>query len=185
MNGHCDGYIGVGLGYRIVQKTYLVYVFVRLGFRPLNRANFAILHWFGLRFEPRFTSTEDMLKELYCADDPERYKKCLIQPVGQINQKVVIDEKPHLDQIIATLGMKEITQGALIRKLCTYSAENPTRKALFEFDKLIRSLYILRYLRNPQVARNSHRSQNRIESRHQLRSAIAQVGGKKRADRSE
>jgi len=29
------------------------------------------------------------------------------------------------------------------------------------------------------VARNSHRSQNCIESWHQLRSAIAQVGGKK------
>ncbi len=65
-----------------------------------------------------------MLKELYCTDDPERYKKFLIQPVGQINQQVIIDEKPHLDQIVATLGMKEITQGSLIRKLCTYSAEN-------------------------------------------------------------
>jgi TnpA family transposase len=58
--------------------------------------------------------------------------------------------------------MKEITQGALIRKLCTYSAENLTRQVLFEFDKLIRSLYILQYLRNPQVARNRHWSQNRI-----------------------
>ncbi|MCC8368027.1 Tn3 family transposase [Xenorhabdus sp. PB61.4] len=29
------------------------------------------------------------------------------------------------------------------------------------------------------VARNNHRSQNRIESWHQLRSTIAQVGGKK------
>jgi hypothetical protein len=37
----------------------------------------------------------------------------------------------------------------------------------------------LRYLRDPQVQRNVHRSQNRLESYHQLRSAIAQVGGKK------
>ncbi|MBU2721242.1 transposase, partial [Acidithiobacillus ferridurans] len=37
----------------------------------------------------------------------------------------------------------------------------------------------LRYLRDPQLERNVHRSQNRIESYHQLRSAIAQVGGKK------
>lgn len=57
--------------------------------------------------------------------------------MGQINQQVILDEKPHLDQIVATLGLKEITQGALIRKLCTYTTENPTRKALFEFDKLI------------------------------------------------
>ena len=43
----------------------------------------------------------------------------------------------------------------------------------------IRSIYTLRYLRDPQLQRNVHRSQNRNESYHQLRSAIAQVGGKK------
>ena len=37
----------------------------------------------------------------------------------------------------------------------------------------------MRYLRDPQLERNVHRSQNRIESYHQLRGAIAQVGGKK------
>ncbi|WP_139686238.1 Tn3 family transposase [Vibrio tasmaniensis] len=145
----------------------------------INRANFAILHWFGLKFEPRFTSVEGILKELYCPEDPEHYKNYLIRPVGQINQSLIIDEKAHLDQIVATLGLKEITQGALVRKLCTYSSENKTRLALFEFDKLIRSIYILKYLRDPQIAKNTHRSQNRIESWHQLRSAIAQIGGKK------
>ena len=145
----------------------------------VNKANFAILHWFGLRFEPRFTDLEAQLKELYCADDPELYKKCQIRPIGQIDRQVIIDEKSNIDQIVATLGLKEMTQGTLIRKLCTYTASNPTRRAIFEFDKLIRSIYTLRYLRDPQLQRNVHRSQNRIESYHQLRSAIAQVGGKK------
>ncbi len=145
----------------------------------VNKANFAILHWFGLRFEPRFTNLEAQLKELYCADDPELYEKCLIRPVGQIDRQVIIDEKSNIDQIVATLGLKEMTQGTLIRKLCTYTAPNPTRRAIFEFDKLIRSIYTLRYLRDPQLQRNVHRSQNRIESYHQLRSAIAQVGDKK------
>lgn len=72
-----------------------------------------------------------------------------------------------------------MTQGSLIRKLCTYTAPNPTRCAIFEFDRLARSIYTLRYLRDPQVQRNVHRSQNRIESYYPLRSAIAQVGGKK------
>src|SRR5260370_1364189 len=63
--------------------------------------------------------------------------------------------------------------------LSNYSQQNRTRKAIFEFDKLIRSIYTLRYFCDPQLQRNVHRSQNRIESYHQLRSAIAQVGGKK------
>jgi TnpA family transposase len=145
----------------------------------INKANFAILHWFGLRFEPRFTNLDDQLKELYCAADPALYEKCLIRPVGVIDQQLIVSEKANIDQIVATLGLKEMTQGTLIRKLCTYTAPNPTRRAIFEFDKLIRSIYTLRYLRNPQLGRNAHRSQNRIESYHQLRSTIAQVGGKK------
>ena len=145
----------------------------------VNKANFAILHWFGLRFEPRLTDLEDRLQELYCADDPALYEKCLIRPVGQIDQRLIISEKPNIDQIVATLGLKEMTQGTLIRKLCTYTAPNPTRRAIFEFDKLVRSIYTLRYLRDPQLERSVHRSQNRVESYHQLRSTIAQVGGKK------
>jgi uncharacterized ParB-like nuclease family protein len=35
------------------------------------------------------------------------------------------------------------------------------------------------YLRDPQLQRNVHRSQNRIESYHQLRAFIAEVSGKK------
>jgi TnpA family transposase len=97
--------------------------------RSINKANFAILHGFGRRFEPRFTDLQRELKELSCADTPAAYEKCLIQPTGQIDLQVII--------------------------------------------------YTLRYLRDPQLERTVHRSQNRIESYHQLRSAIAQVGGKK------
>ena len=145
----------------------------------VNKANFAILSWFGSRFEPRFTDLEDQLNELYCADDPAQYEKFLIRPVDQIDLQAVVAEKANIDQIVGTLGLKEMTQGTLIRKLCTYTTANPTRRAIFEFDKLIRTIYTLRYLRDPQLARNVHRSQNRLESYHQLRSAIAQVGGKK------
>jgi hypothetical protein len=61
-----------------------------------------------------------------------------------------------LIRIVATLGLKEITQGTLIR-----------------------SIYTLRYPCDPQLERTVRRSQNRIESYHQLGSAIAQVGGKR------
>jgi len=52
--------------------------------------------------------------------------------------------------IVATLGLKEMTQGTLVRKLCTYDAD-PTRRAIFEYDRLVRSIYTLRYLRDPKL----------------------------------
>lgn len=54
--------------------------------------------------------------------------------------------------------------------------------ALYQGDKekfLSYSIYTLRYLRDPQLQRDVHRSENRVESYHQLRSTIAQVNGKK------
>jgi len=66
-----------------------------------------------------------------------------------------------------------------VRELCTLSPHHPTRKAIFEFDKLVRSIYTLKYLRDPQLQRSVHRSQNRIESYHQLRAFLAEVSGKK------
>ena len=145
----------------------------------VNKVNFAALYCFGGRFEPRFTHLEDQLKDLCCADDPKLYEKCLLRPTGTIDRQAILDEKGNIDQIVATLGLKEMTQGTLIRKLCSYTQPNPTRRALFELDRLIRSIYTLRYLRDPQLERNVHRSQNRLESYHQLRAVIAQVAGKK------
>ncbi|MEW6729952.1 MAG: Tn3 family transposase, partial [Acidobacteriota bacterium] len=44
---------------------------------------------------------------------------------------------------------------------------------------LLKSCYTVRYLRDSQLQRDVHRSQNRIEQYHQLRSFITQVNGKK------
>ena len=145
----------------------------------INKANFAILHWFGMKLMPRFVSLQNQLKHLYCADDIANYEKFLIKPAGQINRSLIESDQAHIDQIIATLGLKEMTQSTLIRKLCALPAQNRTRKAIFEFDKLVRSIYTLKYLRDPQIERDVHRSQNRIESYHQLRSFTSQVSGKK------
>ena len=99
--------------------------------------------------------------------------------MGQIDRNLITSEKANMDQIAATLGLKEMSQSVLMRKICTLSGHNRTRKAIFEYDKLIRTIYTLRYLRDPKLQRNVHRSENRIESYHQLRSTIAQVNGKK------
>ena len=145
----------------------------------VNKANFAILHWFGLKFAPRFTSLQAQLPYLHCAGDIAQYESSPLLPAGQIDRRMIAVEKDTIARIVATLGLKEMSQSTLVRKLCALPQNNPARKAVFEFDKLVRSIYTLDYIRNPQLQRDVHRSQNRIEAYHQLRAAIAQVGGKK------
>ena len=125
----------------------------------INKANFAILHWFKVYFRPRFTNLETQLKHLYCGDEPENYHDYYIKPVGQtqIDKKLIVEEWPKIKQIILTLANKEITQNKIIKKLCTYK-QTRTLKAIFEFDKLIRSIYTLKYLMDPKLQQDVHRS---------------------------
>ena len=96
-----------------------------------------------------------------------------------MTDNLIIEEwHPKIEQIILTLANKETTQSKIIKKLCTYK-QNRTLKAIFELDKLKRSIYTLKYLCDYKLQQNVHRSQNRIESYHQLRAAISQVNGKK------
>lgn len=103
----------------------------------------------------------------------------MIKPVAQIDLQVIIEQKNNIDQLVATLALKEMNQANLIKKLCNLPPENNLRRAVFEYDKLVRSIYTLKYMMDVQLQKNVHKSQNRIESYHHLRAAIAKVGGKK------
>jgi len=145
----------------------------------INKTNFAIMDWFGGQLCPRFTNLQSQLKHLFCGDDPAQYNDWLIKPVGKIDRQLIEDEWPNIEPIIKALGLKEISQSILVKKLCTYTTDNRTRKAILEYDKLIRSIYTLKYLQDRKLQRDIHRSQNRVESYHQLRAAIATAYGKK------
>lgn len=144
-----------------------------------NKANFSILHWFGADFRPSLKNLKAELTNIYAPKEVSRYKKFIVQPTGQIDKQLILDEKDNIDQIVATLALKEMSQSTLIKKLCALPSSNKTRQAVFEFNKLIQSIYTLKCILNPQILVDVHRSQNRIESYHTLRAAIAKAGGRK------
>ena len=52
-------------------------------------------------------------------------------------------------------------------------AQNKTRQALWEYDTIIRSLYLLEYIDSPPLRQNVQRALNRGENYHQLRRAVS------------
>jgi TnpA family transposase len=145
----------------------------------INKANFAITKWFGVELKPRFTDFNAQLKNLYCIRDLKKYSNYLIKPVGRVDTQIIVEQKNNIDQLVATLALKDMSQANLIKKLCNLPPENHLRRAVFEYDKLERSIYTLKYMMDPDLQKTIHKSQNRIEAYHQLRAAIAKVGGKK------
>ncbi|CAM4497722.1 MAG: Tn3 family transposase ISPsy30 [Legionella sp.] len=151
----------------------------------INRVNFIILYLFGYRFMPRFTQLDKKAQaNLVSFDDPKLYDKFLIKPNKQVNVKLIVKEWDNILRIMATLGLKKSSQSAIVKKLSSYQS-NDTLRALIEFDKIIMSLYMLDYIDDEGTRKTVHRSLNRGESYHQLRSAIAKISSRKLAGKTK
>jgi TnpA family transposase len=144
-----------------------------------NKANFFTLYCFKTDYYLRFTNLKEQLKNLYCCDDLANYSDYWIKPVGKINLDLIEEQwDPYIERIIVTLAQKETTQSIIMKKLCTHM-QTRTLKAIYEYDKLIRTRYTLKYLMDRKLQKNVERSRNRIETYHQLRATISQAYGKK------
>ena len=145
----------------------------------INRVNFALMYLFGYDFMPRFTKINRKAdKNLVAFKKPSEYSKFLIKPSKKISKQLIIDEWDNILRIIASIAMKETSQSTVIRKLSSYTQTNSTLKALIEFDKIIMSIYMLKYIDDVEMRRCVHRALNRGEAFHQLRSAILKISGK-------
>src|SRR5699024_11917186 len=61
----------------------------------------------------------------------------------------------------------------IVGKLSAYARKNKTKRALWEYDNIIKSLYFLDYIDSPPLRRNVQRTLNRGESYHKLRRAVS------------
>ncbi len=139
-----------------------------------NEVNFAILHFFGYQFAPRYQDIYDKVsKSLYGFKHPSQYGDVLIKPVRKINTDLIVEEWENIQRILLSLSLKTTTQSIIIGKLSAYARKNKTKRALWEYDNIIKSLYFLDYIDSLSLRRNVQRALNRGESYHKLRRAVS------------
>lgn len=143
-----------------------------------NQVNFALLHLFGYRFAPRYRDFRGKIQTgLYGFKHPNAYRGYPLKPIRRIRENLIISEWPNIERILLSLALKTTTQSVIVSKLSTYRRQNRTKKALWEFDNIIKSLYLLDYVDSPMLRRNVHKALNRGEAYHRLRRAVAYAHG--------
>jgi len=139
-----------------------------------NEVNFAILHLFGYQFAPRYKDIHDKVSDsLYGFKHPSQYGDLLIKPIRKINHNLIIPEWENIQRIMVSLALKTTTQSIIVGKLSNYARKNRTRRALWEYDNIIKSLYLLDYIDSPPLRSNVQKALNRGENYHQLRRAVS------------
>ena len=138
-----------------------------------NEVNFGILSLFGYQFAPRYKDIHKVITEsLYGFKHPSNYDG-IIKPVRKINKELIVDEWENIKRIMVSLALKTTTQNVIVRKLSSHLRKNKTKRALWEYDNIHKSIYLLNYIDIPKLRKNVQLALNRGESYHKLKKAVS------------
>jgi TnpA family transposase len=138
----------------------------------VNRVNFFLLDAYEYMFAPRYTRVNERTDQLVGFNEAAHYRDFLLKPSRRVKEDLIISDWDKVLRILVSLGIRTSTQSTIIRKLSSYPRVNRTKKALFELDAIVRTIYTLNYIDSPELRHNVQRALNRGESYHKLRKAV-------------
>jgi TnpA family transposase len=134
------------------------------GYTEMLFAAFALL---GLQFAPRIRDLQD--QRLYRL--PGMVVSPEVAPLfkGTINTGLILEHWDEMLRLAGSLKLGLVTASLMLGKLQTVPRKNILAKALQEYGRLVKTLFILRYLKSPEYRHRIERQLNKGESLHALR----------------
>ena len=132
----------------------------------INQVNFALLDFIEKQFAPQFKRINHKVDTLYGFHQLSKYKDLLIKP-KKIDKNLIKAEWDNIQRIIASLLLGKTSQHLIVSKLSSYKQKNKTKAALWEYDKILMSIYMMNFISDPATRQNVRRALNRGEAYHQ------------------
>ncbi|HLB87879.1 MAG TPA: Tn3 family transposase [Terriglobales bacterium] len=128
---------------------------------------FALFDLLGMQFAPRLRDIGD--QQLYRFSREQKVRHLAPRMKGTIRHELIVRHWDDLLRLAGSLKRGWVTASLFISKLQAYPRQNILTRALQEYGRLIKTLFILRYLENPAYRRRINAQLNKGESLHALR----------------
>jgi TnpA family transposase len=131
---------------------------------------FAIFDLLGLRFSPRLSDLAS--QQLY------RLKSKPLDPTikplfkGRINRKLIQENWDDMVRVVGSIKRGWVSASLFMSKLQSFSEPNRLFEAFQEYGRLVKTIFILRYLNSEDYQRRIKTQLNKGESMHSLRRFI-------------
>jgi TnpA family transposase len=132
---------------------------------------FAIFDLLGLRFSPRLRDLAS--QQLY------RLKRKPLDPLikpffkGRINRKLIQENWDDMVRVVGSIQRGWVSASLFMSKLQSFSEPNRLFEAFQEYGRLVKTIFILRYLNSEDYQRRIKTQLNKGESMHSLREFIS------------
>ena len=138
----------------------------------LNKINFVALDLIDVEYMPSIKDVVSEADELYSFTDLPEFENAIIKPKGKIDQECITKYKREITRVLLSLILQENTQATIIRKLNSHARYAGLRKALYEYNKIFKTLHILNMIDDMLMRKAMKIARNRTESYHQLQKLI-------------
>ena len=128
---------------------------------------FGLFDLLGLQFSPRLADLAD--KKLYRINKEIKYKNINSLITGNINVDLILRHWDDLLRIAGSLKLGYVTASLLISKLQSYPQKNALTKALQENGRINETIFVLKYLQQPEYQKKIAVQLNKGEAVHSLR----------------
>ena len=111
---------------------------------------------------------------IYAFSTKKTYQKLgyKLLPSRSIQQKLIMRHWDDILRFMATIRLNKVSASQLFKRLSSYAKDNPLYKALKEFGRIIKSLFILTYYDDIKLRQRIEKQLNRIESSNKFAKAV-------------
>jgi TnpA family transposase len=133
---------------------------------------FAVTHLLGISFAPRIKNFKK--QHLYSFEKPSALKELgyHILPDKSLDINHIADQWDQILRFIATIKLKETSASQLFKRLTSYSKQHPLYRALKQFGRIIKTLFLLKYIDDVELRQMIEKMLNKLESSNKLNKAV-------------
>lgn len=135
---------------------------------------FAIAHLIGVTFAPRIKDLDaQKLVSFEKIKTTLQKKDYTIQPSYYVRECKIEQNWDLILRFIATMKLHNHKPSTIIKRLSSYEQQNPLQSALKEFGRIIKSIFILKYIDDVQFRQVIQKQLNKGELAHKFASALS------------
>lgn len=128
---------------------------------------FAVFDLLGLQFSPRISDLGS--QRLYRAYPDNKYKNIESLLSGTIKTEKILMRWDDMLRVVGSFKLGWVSASLFLNKLKSFPQQNDLASSLSEYGRMIKTIFILRYLQNQQYRRKINNQLNKGERLHDLR----------------
>ncbi|HLX52848.1 MAG TPA: Tn3 family transposase, partial [Aquella sp.] len=126
-------------------------------------AIFAVMYLLGIDFAPRIKGLKHATLYAFIARKVYEDEGFKILPDRYIGVKLIEEQWDDILRLVATIKLNEVPASQIFKRLNSYSKQHPLYCALKEFGRIIKTIFILRYINDVELRQTIQKQLNRIE----------------------